>query len=373
LESLVLEVSDNYPECTLPPIVFDYKTPALTRLQLQNVRLEWPTSPFPSLTHLSIHHSGNTNSPRPSVPRVLTTLKNMPRLEYLHLVDQTIFEQPLPLNNTPAEELPSVSLPHLVTLQLFGTTYDCTTLVSHITLSSFVDLEIYCTGVENVPEIQALMDFVKDNFARSSAIENSSLLSVRMNADTRELSVNVDILSDMKPKHLVSLGIYPTVMGFFEGCISTVCPIIFDSIPAAATKRLDMRSEFSISTDAWTHVLRRMTQVRVLDARFAGAVNLSHVLGSRIANTPLFVANQLRSLTFSGVSFTHRTSQQLRFHEALLGCLQKRSDGDQRIKNLNFHSCSEVGASVSPQFRKVAHKVQWDQELEENVMMLFDD
>ena len=54
LESLVLEVSDNYPEYTLPPAVFDYKAPALTRLQLQNVRMEWPTSFFPSLTHLSI-------------------------------------------------------------------------------------------------------------------------------------------------------------------------------------------------------------------------------------------------------------------------------------------------------------------------------
>ena len=54
LESLVLEVSDNYPEYTLPPTVFDYKAPALTRLQLQNVRMEWPTSLFPSLTHLSI-------------------------------------------------------------------------------------------------------------------------------------------------------------------------------------------------------------------------------------------------------------------------------------------------------------------------------
>jgi hypothetical protein len=54
LESLVLEVSDNYTEYTLPPTVFDYKAPALARLQLQNIRLEWPTSLFPSLTHLSI-------------------------------------------------------------------------------------------------------------------------------------------------------------------------------------------------------------------------------------------------------------------------------------------------------------------------------
>lgn len=54
LESLTLEVSDEHPEYTLPPTVFDYKAPALTRLQLQNVRLEWPTSLFPSLTHLSI-------------------------------------------------------------------------------------------------------------------------------------------------------------------------------------------------------------------------------------------------------------------------------------------------------------------------------
>jgi len=54
LESLVLEVSDSLAEDTLPPTVFDYKAPALTKLQLQNVRLEWPDSLFPSLTHLSI-------------------------------------------------------------------------------------------------------------------------------------------------------------------------------------------------------------------------------------------------------------------------------------------------------------------------------
>ena len=54
LESLVLEVSDNVAEYTLPPAVFDHKAPALTRLQLQNVRLEWATALFPSLTHLSI-------------------------------------------------------------------------------------------------------------------------------------------------------------------------------------------------------------------------------------------------------------------------------------------------------------------------------
>lgn len=54
LESLVLEVSDNYPEYTLPPTLFDYKAPSLTRLQLENVRMEWPSSLFPSLTHLSI-------------------------------------------------------------------------------------------------------------------------------------------------------------------------------------------------------------------------------------------------------------------------------------------------------------------------------
>jgi len=54
LESLVLEVSDNYPEYTLPPTLFDYKAPSLTRLQLENVRMDWPSSLFPSLTHLSI-------------------------------------------------------------------------------------------------------------------------------------------------------------------------------------------------------------------------------------------------------------------------------------------------------------------------------
>ena len=54
LESLVLEVSDSATEYTLPPALFDYKAPVLTRLQLQNVRLEWSTSLFPSLTHLSI-------------------------------------------------------------------------------------------------------------------------------------------------------------------------------------------------------------------------------------------------------------------------------------------------------------------------------
>ena len=54
LESLVLEVSVGHPEYMLPSTVFDYKAPALTRLQLQNVRLEWPVSLFPSMTHLSI-------------------------------------------------------------------------------------------------------------------------------------------------------------------------------------------------------------------------------------------------------------------------------------------------------------------------------
>lgn len=54
LESLALEASEYYPEYTLPPTIFDYQAPALTRLQLQNVRLEWPTSFFPSLTRLSI-------------------------------------------------------------------------------------------------------------------------------------------------------------------------------------------------------------------------------------------------------------------------------------------------------------------------------
>jgi hypothetical protein len=294
----------------------------------------------------------------------------MPRLEYLHLVDQTIFEQPIPSNYVSSEELSSVPLPHLATLQLFGTTYDCTTLLSHITLSSFVDLEIHCTGVENVPEIQALMDFVKDNFARSGAIDNSSPLSVRTNADAGELSVNVDMVADTVPKRLLSLGVYPRVVEFFESRVSTVLPIIFDSIPAAATKRLDVRSKFPISTEAWTRVLNRMSEVRVLDTCFAGAVNLAHVLGSPIDDAPSFFAKQLGSLTFSGVSFTHKTSQQLRFYEVLLDCLQKRSNGDHRIKNLNFHSCSDVKATVPSQFRKVAHTVRWDQDLEEDLMML---
>lgn len=302
--------------------------------------------------------------------QVLTTLKNMPRLECLHLVDQTIFEQPLPLNNAPTEEFSSVSLPHLTTLQLFGTAYDCTTVVSHITSSSYVDLEIHCTNVESVSEVQALMDFVKVNFARSTVIDDSSLLSVRMGVGAGELSINVDVISDMKPKRIVSLGMYSRIAEFFERSASTLCPIIFDSIPAAATRRLDVRSKFSINEDAWTHVLNRMSELRVLDASFAGAVNLSHVLGS---NAPSFVAKQLKSLTFSGVSFMHKTSQQLRFHEALLECLQKRSDGDQRVGKLNFHSCSDVGGSIPPQFRKVAHKVRWDQESEDDLTMLFDE
>jgi hypothetical protein len=302
----------------------------------------------------------------------------MPRLEYLHLVDQTIFEKPLLLNNTPVEELPSVPLPHLATLQLFGTAYDCTTVVSHVTPSSFVDLEVHCTDVENVSEVQVLMDFVKDNFVRSSTIDVSSL-SVRMNADAGELSVHVDAISDAKPKRLVSLGMYPRVVEFFERRVSAVCPIIFDSVPAAATKRLDVRSKYSISTDAWTHILNRMSEVRVLHACFAGAVNLSHVLGSCTTNNPScttsnppFTAKQLTSLRLSGVSFTHKTSRELQFHEALLECLQKRSDGDQRITNLDFHSCSDVGASIAPQFRKVAHKVRWDQDSDEDLMMLSD-
>jgi hypothetical protein len=297
----------------------------------------------------------------------------MPHLEYLHLVDQTIFEQPLPLINTSVEELPSVPLPHLATLQLFGTAYDCTTLVSHLSLSSFVDLAIHCTRIENIPQIQTIMGFVKDNFARSDVIDNSSPLSVRMSAGTGELSVDVDMVSGSESKRLVSLGMYPRVVEFFESRVSTVCPIIFDSIPAAETRRLDLRSKFPVSTEAWTYVLNRMSQVRVLDACFAGAVDLSHVLGSHAANTPSFVAKQLRSLTFSGVSFTHKTSEQLRFHEALLDCLQKRTAGDQRIQNLNFHSCSDVGANVPPQFRKVAHNVRWDQDLEEDLMMLSDE
>jgi len=370
LESLVLEVSDNYPEYTLPPTVFDYKAPALTRLQLENIRMEWPTSLFPSLTHLSIHHSGNTNSPRPSLSQVLTTLKNAPRLEYLHLVDQTIFEQPIPLNNAPVEESLPVSLPHLTTLQLFGTAYDCTTIISHIIPSSFVDLEIHCTKVESVSEVQALMNFVKDNFARNGTIDSSSVLGVRMDAGVGELSVNIDVISNTESRRVVSLGMYPRIAEFFERRASTVCPIIFDSIPAAVTKRLDVRSKFSISEDAWTQVLTRMSQLRVLDAYFAGAVNLSHALGSRIADTSSFVAQELKLLTFSGVSFMHKTSQQTRFHEALLECLQTRTDGDQRIENLNFHSCSDVGGTVAPQFRKVAHKVRWDRESEEDLMLL---
>ena len=294
----------------------------------------------------------------------------MPNLEYLHLVDQTIFEQPLPLDNTPVEPLPSVPLPHLATLQLFGTAYDCTTIVSHITPSSFVDLEIHCTAVESVSEVQTLLDFVKNNFARSNTIDTSSPLSVRMDAGMGELSVSVDAISGGKSNRIVSLGMYPKVLEFFERRTSTLCPIIFDAIPAAATKRLDVRSKFSINADAWTHILNRMSEVRVLEAYFAGAVNLSHALGSRVANTPSFVAKQMKSLTLSGVSFTHRTSQQVRFHEALLECLQKRSDGDERIKTLNFHSCSDVGGTIAPQFRKVAHKVRWDQESEEDLMML---
>lgn len=369
LESLVLEVSDNYSEYTLPPTIFDYKAPALTRLQLQNVRLEWPTAIFPSLTHFSIHHNGNTNSPRPSVFQVLTTLKNMPRLEYLHLVDQTIFEQPLPLINVPTQDLPSIPLPHLSTLQLFGTVYDCTTIVSHLTPSSFVDLEIHCTDVENVSQVQLLTDFVKENFTRSSTI-NESLLSARMNTSPSELSLSVDIISGTDSKRVVSLGMYPKVVEFFESRVSTVFPVIFDSIPAAATKRLDIRSKFDISVDAWTYVLNRMSEIRVLHASFAGAVNLSHVLASRIAAIPPFVSKHLKSLTFSGVSFTQKTSQELPFHEAILECLQKRGNGDQRIENVNFHSCSEVGASVPPQFRGVARKVRWDQESEEDLTML---
>jgi len=294
----------------------------------------------------------------------------MPLLEYLHLVDQTIFEQPLPLNYATPEPVPSVPLPHLASLQLFGTAYDCTTIVSHIIPSSSVDLEVHCTAVESVSEVQTLMDFVKDNFARSGIVDDSSLLSVRMNAGPGELSVNVDFVSDGQPTRIVSLGMYPRITDFFERRTSDVCPIIFDAIPVAPTKRLDIRSKFSISADAWTHVLNRMSEVRVLDAYFAGAVNLSHVLGARIADTPSLVAKQLRSLTLSGVSFMQKTSQQARFHEALLECLQKRSDGDQRIKNLNFHSCSDVGGSIGAQFRKVAHKVRWDQESEEDLMVL---
>ena len=294
----------------------------------------------------------------------------MPLLEYLHLVDQTIFDQPIPLNNAPVEELAPVSLPHLVSLQLFGTAYDCTTIVSHITPSSFVDLEIHCTAVESVAEVQVLMAFVKDNFARSSNIDDPSMLNVRINAGPGELSVNVDAISDMKPNRIVSLGMYPRVVEFFERRVSTVFPIISDSIPATATRRLDVRSRFSISVDAWTRVLNQMSELRVLDAYFAGAVNLSHVLGSRTANTPSFVVNQLKGLTFSGVSFAQKTAQQARFYEALLECLQERTEGDHRIKNLNFHSCSDVGSNIATQFRKVAHKLQWDKELEEDLMML---
>ena len=296
----------------------------------------------------------------------------MPRLEYLHLVDQTIFEQPIPLNNTLVEELPSVPLPHLTTLQLFGTTYDCTTLLSHITFSSFVDLEIHCHRVETVPQVQTLVDFVKDNFSRSGSIDKSPL-SVRMNACTGELSFDVDLVSNAERKRLVSLGMHSEVPGFFEGCFSIVSPIIFDSIPVAATKRLDMRSNISISPDLWAYILNRMTEIRVLKASFNGTIDLSHVLGTRIPDTPWFVAKKLRSLTFSGVSFTHCTSKRSRFHEALLDCLQKRSNGDQRVTNLNFHSYSDVSASLQPQFRKVAHNVGWDQEPEEDMMMVLDD
>lgn len=370
LESLVLEVSDSYPEYTLPPTIFNYKAPALTRLQLQNVRFGWPTSLFPSLTHLSIHHCGNTNPPGPSVSQVLTTLRNMPRLEHLRLADQTLFEQPLPFNDPSTEELPSVSLPHLETLQLFGTMYDCTTLVSYLAPSSFVNLAIHCTSVENVSGIRTLMDFVKVNFSRNGTINNSSLLSARLDAGAGELSVNVDVISGRKTKRLVSLAMYSRVTEFFESRVSTICPIIFDSIPAAATRRLDVRSKYSISSEAWTSILNRMSEVRVLDACFDGAVNVSHVLGSPIANTPSFMGKQLKSLTFSGVSFKYKTYQRLRFHEVLLESLQKRSDGDHRIQNLNFHSCSDFGATVPPQFRKVAQKVRWDQESEEDSMVL---
>jgi len=297
----------------------------------------------------------------------------MPCLEHLHLVDRTIFEQPIPLNNAPTELLPSVSLPRLATLQLFGTTYDCTTIVSHITPSSFVDLEIHCTDVESVSEVQVLLDFVKNNFARSNPVSDSSFLSIRVGVGVGELSVTVDVISNGRSKRVVSLGVYPRIAEFFETRASTVCPIIFDAIPSTPTRRLDVRSKFPLSEDAWTRVLNRMSDVRVLDVYFAGAVNISHVLGSRTENTRSFVAKQLKSLTFSGVSFMHRTCQQVRFHTVLLESLQKRSDGDQRIKNLNFHSCSDVEGSVAPLFRKVGHKVRWDQESEEELMILIEE
>jgi F-box-like len=367
LESLIIDISDNTSDLVLPATGFGEHAPHLTRLQLHNVRIEWPVSFFPNLTHLAIHHSGINHFPRPSVSHVLGALENMPCLEALHLVDQALFEFP---DGSPYMNK-IITLPRLSSLHLFGTVSDCNALTSHLAFTKFLNLDLHCTNVTQISEVQTLLGFVKANF---DIFKRQGAPSMRVNVDSmaEHFILTCETYSD-KPNPCVSVGIYSNDQIFFRDQNPEIYAAMFQAIPPRPVRRIRLRNQLVMSSDTWTSLLSRMSEVRALDVFFDGSVNVTHILGSEVITqssasdiiSASFYCPKLGILTFYGISFRRRTSNDLHFSEALLDCLKKRCAKDSGIKDLAFNSCADVGHSVAMQFRNFVRKVHWDDDLED--------
>jgi hypothetical protein len=360
-------VSDNTSQLLLPTTGFGDHASHLNRLQLHNVRLQqWPSTFFPSLTHLAIHHSGNNFSPKPTLSVLLAALANMPCLEALHLVDQSILDFS---GTSITSDITTVNLPHLSVLNLFGTVSDCTALTSHISFPVFVDLELHCTDVNDISQIEHLLRFVKANFNLLLG-RDASFLRVNIDSTSQEFIFTCEKCpSGTKP--LVSVGFYTRTREFLRTQNAEICVAVFMAIPHTPVKIIRIRNQFQMAYLTWARILGSTTEVRVLDVFFNCAINLPSVIGSKVTSSGFddmlldnaqFYCPKLRVLTFHGVSFHRRTSLSLRFSDALLDCLDKRFRSGAKIKALAFNSCGDVGHHAAMQFRSFVERVYWDED-----------
>ena len=129
-------------QAVIPVNLFNYTTPSLTSLELNDCDISWKSSLFKGLQTLEIRRS--TTEARPKLEDLLDALNEMPQLETFIL---QFSPTPLDASLIP-EPSRTVTLPSLTTFHISDSAKDCALALAHLVMPAVISLHVDAESYE---------------------------------------------------------------------------------------------------------------------------------------------------------------------------------------------------------------------------------
>ena len=317
-------------------------TDRLKVLEAENLTFAWePSQSFPCLTHLTL----GTTSLKIPIPDIITSLRGMPALEFLHIRNSLASEEY-------ASPIQPVQLARLQILEIISEKYDSSSIpifLTLITLPAATDILIYCNNfMWHRPRLSAFalslhtlfrnmhMQPLQSFWACRSVNNGLQLMSSAPDVETHHLFIKFDLILEVghSPEETMRM-IFPALLrdeilswrlGF--GLCSKILFELSDTLP------------------------------RLCNVVLEGDSMPNFIAVMMIGKNSSFPFPNLRCLTLYRAKFSSRFHTGLEAHE-LRKCLAERSKFGIKLEKLKISCCYRIYDKDIQRLREVVD-VEWD-------------